>query len=652
MAWEAAPTRLPVLVIAMALLSTTLPVAGQVDTLLEPAPMASSAEHASDPSSAIAWDGVEFAPASASGLGIGVSETTALLSTDEHGTFVSTDGARTWTLADASVTAGSVEFDPDDPDTGYVAGFGGVLRTIDGGQTFELVLEAHRARAIDTSPSGAVAIGVAGEDRKLDVLVSHDQGDTWEPTGWPSDRYTVKAVEFGLDDDNLVVAAGDQTWVTLDGGDTWSLDDELGAETMAAEADGTLWAADTRETRTSTDGGQTWTVHDAPGIPKAMEERDDEGIFAATDRGVFTTQDGTAWTNMTYEPISKAARELATDPSDPDAVFIADGRVGVGQISPVETSDGFSYEGRTTGLPTVPILALDVAADGSTLMAGTPQGIHATTPGSGEFPHAGGGILADDILTVAAAPGGEIMYAGGDTNNHFATLFVTQDGGETWDDLQPTGTGSKVLIMQAHPGDPETAWAGIGISEGSDRVYETQDAGETWVPIYETVGVDVTGVSQSSAKLSDLAYDEQDDRLLIATDRGLIGYDPATTSVEPIHPGEVNAVATTQDHVYVDGDQRSVWSNAGDPTGTGSLLTPWADTGEDVDELAASTTDTEHVLTRSSSGALHHCLPAGETEGTCQAAALPAGSPTSVATSSGEAWAGTLHDGLYRASLG
>lgn len=652
MAWEPLDRPLFVTFVTALLVSTTVPAAGSALTAA-PSPTLEDGSALTDAGAAsTSWQQAPASPAAMMAWGIGASQTTALLSTT-NGTFVSTDDARTWSqVSDPTVDEGDIAFDPDDPDVGYVAGFGGVVRTTDGGQSFDHIVDADNVRVIAVAPDGTLAIGVGDDDFNMEIQVSEDQGDSWQTIDWPGDQYTLQGLAFADSAEDLVVMSLGTTWVTHDGGDTWTIEDE-GARALTAEADGTLWRAGFGPVEKSTDAGDTWESVDTPATPDVLTPRPGGGVFGATSEGVITTEDGTSWTNMGFGSIALAATGLDADPNDPDAVLMSDESIGAGWLGPADEGQGFAYEGRSTGLPPVPVTTLDVAPDGSTLVAGSSHGVYATEPGSEDISHTGGALGMPYVNTVAAASGGDVLYAGGQNFVLQAYIEVSRDGGDSWQTILPVSQDSNTREIVVDPEDPERAWAAVWVEVGSDRVYETNDAGETWEPVLEIPHVQASNVASAGLELTDIAYDEREDQVLAATSGGVLAYDPSSGLPSLVGANPANTVDASSQQAYADGPLQSVWSDAGDPSGMQALLAPWADTGASIDELVSVTTEGDHVVTRAPSGAVDRCTPSEEdSSGTCEGFDLPAGSATALAAGpAGELWSATEQHGLYHAQL-
>lgn len=626
--------------------SLAAPSPGPVAT---PAP---SAQAEAEPGS-LDWQPAEASPAAAVGWGIGATPSMAILSTDGDGTFVSQDGAVTWAPVDAGgVTAGTVAEDPSDPDVAYVGGFGGLAATTDGGESLELLLEAHNVRGLDVAPDGTVVAGVANDDFELDVLVSEDRGQTWTDVGWPSDRYTVQGIAFGQSADNVAVTAFDETWVTQDGGDTWDHED-AGGRTLDGDGEGTLWRSGFGTLEASTDGGQTWTEVDAPDAPSTLTGRPGGGIFGVTSVGLLATEDGETWTNLGHSEIVRFATQLTPDPDRDEAVLMSHEELGAAWVGPAGSSDGYAVEGRTGGLPTVDVTAVGVSSDGGTVLAGSSQGVYGALDGSEAFLHLGAGLGVASVDAVAAGNGGQVLYAGGQNMIFSAYLQASDDGGETWRTVLPTADDSATREIVVDPADPERAWALVWVEIGPDKVYETQDAGRTWTPIAEAPHVDVPIFGAQGPELTGMAHDGTGGELMISSTGGVLEHDLETggTGLAGVNPAE--DVATAAAGGYADGPVQSLWAERGDPTGQDAVMLPWADTSEEVAEVEAVHRSADNVVLRGPDGGLHHCVPGGD-GGACEEADLPEGDASALAGAggSGTLWAGTPAQGLFQASAG
>lgn len=555
-------------VLAIALVTVLVPVASSAAGPL----LASSQSADGGPGADLAWSPVP-SPAGAAGWGLGASTSALVASTIHSGSFVSQDRGQTWQPADAGIDEGDIVFDPTDPDRAYFYGFGGLARTTDAGDTWEIVIDTDRSRVATVSPSGTVAASERFGTFENRILISDDGGDTWEDIGAPLPQFTsLYGLAFGPTDDHLVIMAISDTWVTTDGGETWHHDEDNGGRWLARGPDGTLWRAGFDPLQRSTDGGLTWTNIPSPG-EGPMDVAETGRLYIASNDGViFTDDDGATWTNMGYGEISRAATELVVDPYDPEAAFMSDEGVGVTWIGP-HPDGGYVLEGRTTGFPPVEVDRIATSQDDQTRLAGTVRGIYISDDAGQTWTHTGAGIGLDRLHGAATADG-QTLYAGGQNLIFQPILFSSQDGGASWDVSNPEGNDGVIRDIEADPDDPEHAWAVAWIELGPSSIYETTDGGQTWEAVYTT-----------EVKLWDVAYDPSTATVYAASEVGVVAQDPLTGMWTPrsIASDGSRAVATGAGEVYAEGNPaRTLWRGVAE----GATFVPWGDVPDRPHEIA------------------------------------------------------------------
>lgn len=279
--------------------------------------------------------------------------------------------APTWELLGPSNIGGritDVVVHPHDDDTIYVgAAEGGVLRSTDGGKSFQAVFDDQPvlsigALALDPLVPDVVYVGT-GEVNPgggsvaypgAGLFRSEDRGDTWRSLGLDASGTIGRIRIDPLDPDRIFVAAMGQTWErspergvfrSIDGGATWqhvlAIDDIIGAVDLLIRPDDpdVVFAATWERLRQpeawhygglgsgvyrSDDGGDTWQRVEG-GLPPASEEvgriglalcrsqpdvmyaiyADSEGYFD----GIYRSADGgTTWTQTRDEALDNLYR--------------------------------------------------------------------------------------------------------------------------------------------------------------------------------------------------------------------------------------------------------------------------------------------------------------------------------------------------------
>lgn len=629
--------RVPTLVLALALAAAMAP-AGLAQLAHAPASTGepSSWQPAASPTAGPAHD-------------VDGNEQALLVSTVREGTLRITDEGHTWDPVDpAGVTALDVLADPTDPSRIYLAGNGGVARSTDAGASFEPALAGHLTRVAAVSGNGTVAAHLQPTNGADDQLrISEDGGDTWAKLATPYEGdAALKGLAFGPTDDHLVLADLSTTWITDDGGESWT-EQATGARLMATDEDGTIWRYGFAGLERSTDGGQTWTPIPLEASASAIGPHPEDGLYAATDDGVLLTRDGgQTWTDMGADELAWQATGIVADPADSDAVFFSDETIGVNHLAP-DGDAGFSYEGRATGFTPTPVWTLDASPQGDVLLAGGPQGLWARTEATA-WSHTGAGIGMTGVDAAAAGPGADTVYAGGSDWTGLAYVQVGSLDSSTWPTTTLDGNNdAKVVDLETHPADGETAWAAVRVELAPSKVYQTRDGGQTWDPILE-LGANPRLVTVGEA-VHAISYDEATDELLAATDVGVLAHQGhGVWTPRAVSGQEATTLAAQAGHVYTDGPGRSLWKSPQ----PGAPLTPWADTPASPSEIQPAPHGSLAWIL-DAEGAVHACTPASgpPPAGTCEATSPPVAASAIVhAPATGMLWAGSLTDGLHRAA--
>ncbi len=417
----------------------------------------------------------------------------------------SADGGSSWqSLSIFSDRIAGLAIDADDPQTLYVgAEHTGVLVSSDGGVTWEPAGETSPCPGVDQSGlplrcveallarPGALFIGTY--DRG--VLRSQDGGETWQGV---SDAAYIDALIAAPGASDVLFAAGatappmhlNGRGLLLrsdDGGSSWhATGGELVAPVGAVavdpgDADRLYAATGTRDgfaghgLYASGDGGASWspdqTGLDGTCIGGIVATNTSMTTLYAVTLGdtapAYVSRDGGGeWVEPETDPPRTSFWSLAADPNDASRLYAAayaDGLLA-------STDGGATWSRRGSGIDDLP--ALDVAVD-----AVEHDTLFITGPGGGVSKSTDGGATFAPVLTDSSAelqvevdPASGALYA-----LSYGALQVSHDGGATWERLFLATATSYFFRVAVAPTDPATLYV-----LGGDGLYVSDDGGRRW----------------------------------------------------------------------------------------------------------------------------------------------------------------------------
>lgn len=381
------------------------------------------------------------------------------------------DGGHTWRPASGNSLFGSVyavAFDPANPQTIYGAMNTVLVRTRNGGVSWEKLLTAHTqfsSLAIDPRDPQTIYAGAR------DPYAVYGEGGPWESGVYKSTDSGAhwqrimegRVAELALDPHapSIVYALAEgKVYQSEDGGQTWSeLDTRLLGGSIAALAvdpqqGGVLYLVAGNRIFKSADGGENWADLQA-GLPNtpvyalAMGIGEPRPLFAATGHGVFSGEglqnpaldqvdfppaeaEVGADSVWTPEGIGEAVHELVIAPSDPRVIYAVAGG----------PTQGTLYE------------------SGDLYKKGV-DGRWARVQSGGIF-----GFLAVD-------PGNaEILYASGSSD---VGVNKSEDGAKIWNRVTYRDWRFKGDTAVIDPRNPQVIYIA-----GSSFVLKSEDGGKAW----------------------------------------------------------------------------------------------------------------------------------------------------------------------------
>jgi photosystem II stability/assembly factor-like uncharacterized protein len=389
-----------------------------------------------------------------------------LIGTNDGQIFRSADGGATWRRVKPGLKAPGfaitvIIFDRERPNVVYAgasqikdarddASGGGVFRSEDGGDTWQ-EYEALRGRSVRGLVQAAKDPNVLAVAARDGIYRSLDHGATWQrltPESDPELRGFHSLAIDPRDVDTIYVGTWHLPWKTTDGGKTWKRagsketgmidDSDIFAITIdEAHPDTVLMSACSGIYR-SLDASAKWTK--LQGIPYTSRRTHviyrhptrPEVIFAGTTEGLWrTTDNGQNWSRVT--PLRLVINAVAIHPDQPDRVYLGTDDVGI----LISNDGGESYETSNAGF-----ISRQVRV-----------------------------VLADRTERGR-------IYAGVIFDSTSGGLFVSEDGGITWQQSMKGMGVRDVYSLYQSESNPETILAGTNYG-----LFRSDDHGRSWAPV-------------------------------------------------------------------------------------------------------------------------------------------------------------------------
>ncbi len=355
-----------------------------------------------------------------------------------------------------------------------------------------------------------------------------------------------RIMDFGVPDQDkqpftfYAAASTGGLWKTVDNGLTWKplFDHEninaIGDVAVAPSDPNVLWVGTGNGSYwgegmyKSTDGGESWShvgLEDSLYISRILVHPDDpDVVYAAAvgswvadnpQKGVFKTVDGgTSWTKslaVTHDGYQVGAADIVMDPRDSDVLYASswDRNSGAGSGIYKTTNGGANWSKLAGGLPTGNLdrIGLDI--------------YHSD---------------ADTVVAFIITP-----RSGGEDGNPANTVWLTDDGGDTWRRISPPDAGlkggSRFGQIRIDPNDDRRIYV---LNTG---VQGTFDGGRTWGR-----AIRFGGDNQAM-----WINPDNSDHILLGYDYGLaISFSGGSTWYHPdnLPLGQLEAVGVDMDYPY------------------------------------------------------------------------------------------------------
>ena len=406
---------------------------------------------------------------------------------------------------------------------------GVVYKTIDAGENWTAVWRGDNLARyiwIDPRDSDVLYVSTGIFDREAansdyaankpggeGVFKSTDGGLTWRQINEGLDNLYVGTLFMHPEDpDVLLAGTGNNTYhegagvyLTTNGGTSWDAvipDEGANAVEFATSDPNIAYAGNPGAVHRSTDGGRTWSRVSGdvdgwgpPGVRAGfpidfqIDPRDPNRVFTNNyGGGNFVTEDGgRTWAVASTGYTGAQVRALDVDPTDPARVYAA---ARSGLFTSADAGDTWM------GLNVPPAFTLEwnaVAIDPSNqqhILAGNNwDPIILQSHDGGTTLNGVGERLAEGmgwrvIAFAASAPrtvyaGSSAYYSAGgfDDQKPAAGVYVSRDGGETWDFANDAlSATANVIDLAVDPCDPQVVY----VATGNAGLLKSSDGGANW----------------------------------------------------------------------------------------------------------------------------------------------------------------------------
>jgi len=403
------------------------------------------------------------------------------------------------------------------PEIAFVVADGDVYRSDDGGATWVESFSIYRAiQSIAISPGFAADQTIFAVDGGSRLFRSTDGGGAWEEV--------TRIAQIGG-------ASDEEVWLSI---------------SPAFPADPTLWASSIGNAYRSTDGGLTWELFDS------------------------STLDALNYRTAEWSPLPAGLLHRPTILVKSDATLLLGTMRGLYR----STDGGATWAEANAGLPRSAVGLVTIASDGTIYGGGSgdPRLFRLQADGTRweplgllpELENGVGTVSVRDMAVVGSAGAPPVLVI-----TTYDGLFVSRDGGATWDRMEGAGLPGvdfsyPLPLLSANFAQDQTVHMAF-----RGRVYRSDDGGDSWVM--------VEGVSDV-VKLIEAPHQ----RLIGLAPRAVYEWDPALGGEWTRYPADFGertptvlkllsarfvtdllAVAIVGGDVYLSEDGGRAWTVAG-----------------------------------------------------------------------------------------
>jgi photosystem II stability/assembly factor-like uncharacterized protein len=403
----------------------------------------------------------------------------------------------------------ALAIDPRDPDRVLIGTSDNqIYRSTDGGVIWKRVRPGLKAPGFsvtvilfDEEKPGVIYVGVkplvdiTEETSGGGLYRSEDNGDSWRSLEGMNGRAVRTLVQSKKDPNVLVAAARNGIYRSTDRGGAWERitplnDPELtGFHTVAIDPrDVNIIYVGTHHLPWKTiDGGQTWKragsketgmIDDSDIMAIHIDESNPDIVLMSACSGIYRSMDASArWAKIQGIPYSsRRTHVIYQHPTRPEVTF-----AGTTEGLWLSTNQGKpdSWRRVTSLRLVINAIAVHPARPDRVFLGTEDNGVLISSDGGESSEPSNAGFINRQVRAVLAdrKEKGRV-YAGIIFDGVSSGLFVSEDGGVTWDQSM-SGMGVRdVYSLRQSEVSPETLYAGTNAG-----LYRSDDHGRNWAPV-------------------------------------------------------------------------------------------------------------------------------------------------------------------------